>query len=166
MGRVLLPCLIFVFFISEGTVMQVFSPENYEFEMVLVPRFAIILIMIIAVHKSLSEALLYGIVAGLLYDILYTDFIGVYTFSMGVSAYIAGLSAKVIHVNLITGIGLSIVVVALLDIQVFGLYSIIGFIKMPFKVFLYDRLFPSLVLNSIFFILAYYPFRRLIVRIS
>ncbi|PWA10710.1 rod shape-determining protein MreD [Pueribacillus theae] len=166
MKRIFLPLLLFFFFVFEGTVMQVVAPENYGSELVLVPRFTMVIIVLVAIYHSIPKAVVYAIVTGLLYDIIYTDLVGVYMFSMAITAYIVGQSAKIIHVNVIVGLLLTMIAIAILDFQVYGLYTLVGIVQLPIKLFLYERLFPSLILNSGFFILMFFPIRKLIDKID
>lgn len=161
MRRIVLPLLVFFFFIFEGTVMQVFSPQAFGFETVIVPRFVMVMIVFIAMYFSMSKTLVYAIVVGILYDLIYTDLIGVYLFSMAFSAYVISLCTKVIHTNSIVGLLFSLISVTILDFLVYGIYTLIGIADLPVTVFLSERLFPSLIVNGVFFILMYYPMRRL-----
>lgn len=162
MKRVYLPAILFLFFIIEGTIMQVIAPENYGSAIVLVPRFTMIIIVFVALYVSIPLAVFYAIVIGLLYDVIYTDFIGIYMFSMAVTAYIVGQSAKVMHINAIVGMLVSFVTVIVLDFLVYGVYTLIGFVDMPIKLFMLERLLPSLLLNGVFFILIYVPMKKTI----
>ena len=162
MKRVYLPAILFLCFIIEGTIMQVIAPENFGSQLVLVPRFAMIVLILIALYVSIPLAVIYAIAAGLLHDIIYTDFIGIYMFSMAVAAYVVGQAAKVMHINAIVGLLVSFVTVIVLDFLIYGLYSLIGFIDFPLKLFLLERLLPSLILNGGFFILIFAPMKKVI----
>lgn len=162
MKRVYLPAIIFLAFIIEGTWMQVIAPENYGSSLTFIPRFTIILIVLIALFNQISLAVLYAVIFGLLYDIIYTDFIGIYMFSMAFTAYVVGQSARIMHINIIVGLLVSFVTVIVLDFMIYGLYTLIGFIDIPLKLFLLERLLPSLLVNGLFFVLIYKPMKKLI----
>ncbi len=140
--------------------MQIFTPENYGANMMLIPRFLIIIIVFIALHKSIPLAIVYATTFGLLYDIIYTDFIGIYMFTMALTTYLVGQSAKVVHINAIVGLVIAFVTVIVLDFQVYGIYMLIGIADLPIKYFLFERLIPSIVLNGVFLILMYIPMRK------
>lgn len=166
MKRVYLPIILLFFFIFEGTIMQVIAPENFGSQLVLIPRFTMIIIVFVALYLNVPIAVLYAMAFGLLYDVIYTDFIGIYMFSMAVTAYIVGQSAKIMHMNAIVGILVAFVTVLVLEFLVYGIYSLIGFVQLPIKWFMLERLFPSLVLNGSFFILIYVPMQKIIKKLK
>lgn len=146
--------------------MQVIAPENYGSPIVLVPRFTMIIIVLVALYMNIPLAVLYAIFVGLLYDIIYTDLIGIYMFSMAITAYIVGQSARVMHINAVVGLLISFVTVIVLDFQVYGLYSLVSYINLPFNLFIFERLIPSIILNGVFFILIYVPFKKVIKKLK
>lgn len=145
--------------------MQVIAPENYGSAIVIVPRFTMIIIIFIALYVSIPLAVLYAIVTGLLYDIIYTDFIGIYIFSMAVTSYVVGHSARIMHINAIVGMLVSFITVIVLEFLVYGVYTLIGFVDVPIQLLMLDRLLPSLLLNGVFFILIYVPMKKVIKKV-
>jgi rod shape-determining protein MreD len=161
MIRAMLPFLTFIFFIVEGTVMQVFSPEWFGIsDMVLIPRFVIVMILFISFFLKRSTALIYGLIFGFLWDVIYTDLIGVYFFSMTFTAYLIASISKIFHPHLIIALFLSLFGIIILEFQVYGLYTLVGIAELTTDDFLNQRLFPSLILNGVFVILIYYPLRK------
>ena len=138
-----------------------FAPERFGFDTVVVPHFVMIIILFVAIYVSIPQAIVYSIFAGLLYDVVYTDLIGVYMFSMAVTTYVIALCAKVIHTNVIVGLLFVLIAETMLDFMIYGIYTLVGIVNMPVNVFLFERLFPSFILNGVFFILLYFPMRRL-----
>lgn len=161
MIRVWLPLLTFFFFVFDGTVMEVFSSHWFGATYELVPRFAMVMILFIALYINRPTAVIYGLIFGLLTDIVYTEIVGVYFFSMAFTAYLIASIASTFRPNLFSTFLLGILGVILLEFQVYGLYTIIGVAETPLRAFLYDRLFPSLLLNGVFIILMYFPLRKL-----
>ncbi|HET7628317.1 MAG TPA: rod shape-determining protein MreD [Bacillales bacterium] len=160
MIRPWLPLVTFFFFIFDGTVMQVFSAHWFGADIHLIPRFAMILVLFTAVFYKRSTSLAYGLIFGFMQDIIYTDIIGVYSFTMAFTAYLIASFAALFRKNVFSAFALVLFGVVLLEFQVYGLYSIIGVSNASLHQFLYERLFPSLVLNGGFFICAYYPVRK------
>lgn len=141
--------------------MQVFSSHWFGASFELVPRFAMVIILFIAFYVKRSTAVAYGLIFGLLTDIVYTDIIGVYFFTMAFTAYLMASFASIFRQGLSSTLLLGILGVVLLEFQVYGLYTIIGLADTPLRAFLYDRLFPSLLLNGVFIIVMYFPMRKL-----
>jgi len=162
LNRVYLPVILFCLFIIEGTWMQIASSENFGFGFVLIPRFTLMVIMFAALYINVPLAVTYALVAGFLYDIIYTDFIGIYLFAMALTTYVVGQSAKIMHLNAVVGTLAALVAVVVLEFLVYGLYTLIGFVDYALKPFLLERVLPSLVLNGIFWILSYLPMKKLV----
>lgn len=161
MIRVWLPVLTFFFFVFDGTVMQVIFPEGTGTPYVLIPRFTMIIILFIAFFMSRSTALLYGLIFGFLTDIVYSDIIGVYFFSMAFTAYLMASISKIFRTSLLAVFLLGLLGVVLVEFQAYGMYSIVGITHVSLDEFLYVRLFPSLVLNGLFIIVMYVPMKKL-----
>jgi len=54
----------------------------------------------------------------------------------------------------------------LLELEVYGIYGLIGKITMGFSDYLEWRLMPTLVVNGVFLLIIFYPFRRLLLRMA
>jgi len=158
MKKVLLPFLIYLAFISESSLVQTFLPHENSMDWQLIPRFSMVMILFIAMYLNTTYGLLYGLAFGLLTDLLYTDIIGVYLFSMAATAYITSIFSRYLFGNLIVTLLLSIVGVSILEFFVYGLNSLIGISNQMIDEFLYNRLLPTLILNGFFAILIYYPY--------
>lgn len=141
--------------------MQVFSPEYFDLPYELIPRFVMAVILFIALFAGRATALTYGLIFGLLSDVVYTDYIGIYFFAMAFTAYIiASIAALFHHKNLFTIFILGLFGIVMLEFQVYGLYIVVGIAQVSMDHFLYERLLPTLILNGVFIVLAYYPLRR------
>ncbi|MFC7371249.1 rod shape-determining protein MreD [Fictibacillus iocasae] len=160
MNRILLPFLAYAAFVAESTVMQLVLPEYDGSGWLLVPRFALVIILFISMYLKPQIGIVYALVIGLLTDLLYTDIIGVYMFSAALTAYIISVLSRFVFGNIFVAVFLAIIGVTCLEVLVFGLNSLVGVADMPWDVFLYDRLLPTLLLNSVFTIVIYYHIVR------
>ncbi len=158
MKKILLPFLIYLAFISESSLVQAFLPHENSMDWQLIPRFTMVMILFVAIYLNTTYGLLYGLAFGLLTDLLYTDIIGVYLFSMAATAYVTSVFSRYLFGNLIVTLLLSVVGVSILEFFVYGLNSLIGISNQMIDVFLYKRLLPTLILNGLFAILIYYPY--------
>ncbi|MDR7073658.1 rod shape-determining protein MreD [Fictibacillus barbaricus] len=166
MKKILLPFLIYLAFISESSLVQAFLPQDASMDWQIIPRFSMVMILFIAMYLNTTYGLLYGLGFGLLTDLLYTDIIGVYLFSMAATAYITSVFSRYLFGNLIVTIFLSIIGVSILEFFVYGLNSLIGISNQSIDLFLYKRLLPTLILNGLFAILIYYPYVKYLNRIK
>lgn len=122
--------------------------------------------MLVSFFYDRSKALLYAIIFGLLFDIVYTDIIGVYMFSFPLIVYVISLSMKVLHRNLLVVFFVVLVGISLLEGFVFGILYLVNAANLDWNQFLYDRLFPTLVLNGVFLIVIYYPMKKFLLRVE
>lgn len=166
MKRFLLAFLVFLAFLSESIFIELFPAERFGIDRIFVPRFMIVLIMLTSFFYDRNRALLYAIIFGLLFDIVYTDIIGVYMFSFPLIVYIISLSMKVLHRNLLVIFFVVLVGISLLEGFVFGILYLANVAQLDWNQFLYDRLFPTLVLNGVFLIVIYYPMKKFLLKVE
>lgn len=67
---------------------------------------------------------------------------------------------KVLQVNILIAVVVSLIGVALLEVGVFGINKLIGVTHLPFLSFLNMRFFPTLLLNATFMIMMAYPLKQ------
>jgi rod shape-determining protein MreD len=158
MKKVLLPLLIYLAFISESSLVQALLPQENSMDWQMIPRFSMVMILFIAMFLNTTYGILYGLAFGLLTDLLYTDIIGVYLFSMAATAYITSVFSRYLFGNVIVTLLLTIVGVSILEFFVYGLNSLIGISNQMIDMFLFKRLLPTLIINGFFAILIYYPY--------
>lgn len=166
MNRYLLPTIIFLLFIIEGTVFQVFANSFLSTEVIIVPRFSFILVMMSSIFLGRSMGTVFGMGLGLLYDIIYTHILGVYIFSMALVAYILSFSYRVFQRNLLLLLFTIIVSVICLEYLIYGINTIIGITELSHERFLTERLYPGVILNSAFTIIIIFPMRKLLIYIQ
>src|SRR5699024_10241381 len=111
--------------------MQVFSPEYFNVSYELIPRFAMAIILFIALFMNRSTALSYGLIFGLLSDVVYSDYIGVYFFSMAFTAYIIATLSSLFRTNLMAVLFLGLLGIVMLEFQVYGMYMVVGIARAP-----------------------------------
>ncbi len=160
MIRFLLPFFIFLLFIIEGTVFQVFSPDRFGSEAIIIPRFAFIVVIVITIFLGRTTGGIYAIVLGLFQDVIYTHVLGIYIFSMFFTAYLLGFTYKIFQKNLYLLIITAVFGTLVLDYLVYGIHLMVGITNLVHEQFFYERLLPSLVVNSVFMIIIAFPLRK------
>ncbi|GAF64071.1 rod shape-determining protein MreD [Bacillus sp. TS-2] len=161
MSRAYLSLLLFVFFVIEGTIFQ-YITHSIENEYMVVARLVVVLLVFIGTFMGRSASIFYGISFGLLYDVVYSDLLGVYLFGFGLIGYLFSMPYKRIQDSLIYPILLSVGAVLFIEFYQYGLFLLIDYTSMPINQFLNERLWPTLVGNVCFAILFIYPAKRLI----
>jgi rod shape-determining protein MreD len=155
--------ILFVLFLLQGTVMQVFSPAWFGWHFSAIPHFVLIAILLIGLFYDRTRAVWYGLTFGFLIDVVYTNVLGVYAFCIALTGYLFSLLSRIFHLYLVVVVLIGILAVACLEFEVYGIYGLIGKAPEPLDHFLQWRLVPTLVLNGAFLILIFYPFRRMLV---
>ncbi|QRG69401.1 rod shape-determining protein MreD [Brevibacillus choshinensis] len=161
MQRFLLTLTVLVLFVMEGTVVQVIATATWGLSWMTVPRFALVCCILISMFLGRREGLYYGLAFGFLQDVLYGQVIGIYSVSMMVASYFAGLIVLLFQ----RGFGMVFVTSALI---LFGhewlLYSMFRLFSVaPYDVqwILTRQILPSVILNVIFALLIYVPIQRM-----
>lgn len=161
MSRAYIPIVVFLFFVIEGTFVQLLFPHHHGWSYVFVPRFMIVFIILIGIHFARSLSLVYGLIIGLMYDVVYTQLLGVYLFGFATVGYFFVFPYKQIQDRFLLQLAIIIVALVFFEYYQYGLYLLIGLSDTPHHVFLQERLLTSVVLNAAFAILCYYPFLKL-----
>lgn len=160
--RVLIPMIAVLLFLLESE-FAMFSPIIWnENTLILVPRFLILYLIFITIYYNRNRAIFYGLIFGVLYDIFYIDIIGLYSVLYPLVCIIAGWSVKRIHPHLVFSTVLAILLIGLLEFILYEFFFWINFTTMSLDVFLYSRLIPTVLANSLFLIMLGWAFKYLI----
>ncbi|MBE4908141.1 rod shape-determining protein MreD [Bacillus luteolus] len=166
MKKLILPLLLTILFVLESVFVDLLPSTLFNVDRLFIPHFVMIALVFIVVYYNHLLGLVYAIIFGLLFDMVYTEIIGVYMFAYPIISYVLTKAVKILQTNIFIISVISIVGVALLEFYVYAVNLIIGFTNMNISLFISDRLFSTLVLNSVFVIIVCYPFKRLLVRLS
>ncbi|MCW1926998.1 rod shape-determining protein MreD [Bhargavaea beijingensis] len=161
MTRLLIPFVAVVLFYLEP-VFGLFSPvEIGGVYYYLIPRFLIMFLIFVGVYYNRQRALMYAIIFGLLYDLFHIDIIGLYAFLYPAVCLLAIWAVRHIHQHIIVVTLITLLLVAVLETALYGFFTMIGFIGMPFGEFAATRLVPTMIANSVFLILLGWVFKSL-----
>jgi rod shape-determining protein MreD len=164
--RFILPFLVLFTFISESIFADLVHLPFASEDQFYIPRFVLILVIFITVFLNRTQGMLFGVVFGLLHDIVYIEVIGIYLLIYAFLAYLISKAMKVLHNNAFMTLFLTILAIALLEYYVYGINYLIGTTKMTLYNFTTLRLLPTLALNSIVAILFIYPVKRFLEKIK
>ncbi|WEG16100.1 rod shape-determining protein MreD [Alkalihalophilus pseudofirmus] len=166
MSRAYLPTLLLLALVIEGSLYPFFMPERYGSDLIMVPRFLVVLLVFIGIFTGRSTSLVYALCFGVIYDVVYTELLGVYVFGFAVVGYVFALSYKQIQDSILVPILLALVAVALFDYYQYGLFRLIGITDMGGQAFVFDRLLPTLLLNGALAIVVLYPVKKLCIHVQ
>ncbi|ADU31284.1 rod shape-determining protein MreD [Evansella cellulosilytica] len=161
MIRYLLFIILFVLFLIEGTVFQIFAPDQYGVSYLFIPRWVFLVIIFTGIYRGRGAGTLYAVIFGVLYDVIYSSVLGIYTFSMGLIAYLFSISIPFFQRNLTVAILTSLAAITLLDYFIYGMMLIIGLASISHEEFLTGRFIPSFLMNALVIIILAYPLRKL-----
>lgn len=156
-----LPLLLFlIIFIFESLFVQFLPGDLFHGEKIVAPRFLIISLIFFAIYGNEKLGIIYGFIFGVLFDIVYTEILGVYLFLFPLITYIVIKIMRIVQINIFTVSFFSLFGVVILEFAVYEMNKIIGITAMGFSSFLTVRFFPTLLLNVIFTVIAAYPLKR------
>ena len=162
MIRSIIPLIAVLLFFLEP-VFSLFSPlEIGGVFYTLVPRFVIVFLIFIAVYYNKKQAIIYGIVLGLLYDMFYIDIIGLYAFLFPMICFIAAMIVRQVYRHIVTIMVLCIFLVALLEVLSYVFASLVALTTIGFGDFIFGRLVPTMIANSLFVVMFGWVFKTLI----
>lgn len=159
MRRVYLPLILLVLLVLEGVAIEVLPPSILEGELIFVPHWVLVFLLFVSVfydRNATYHAILYALIFGFLIDVVYTGILGVYTFSYGIATYIVHELKKLLHGNFYVMVLLGLVGVALADVALYIIFSMIEMIHLSWQSYSLYRLLPSLGANLLF-LLIFYP---------
>ncbi|MGG5254899.1 rod shape-determining protein MreD [Neobacillus sp. SM06] len=160
MRKFLLPLLFLFLFVFESIFMQFLPGTIFQREWILAPHFLIAAILFFTIYGSERRGILYGLLFGLLFDVVYTEIIGIYLFLYPFVAYLVTKMMKVLQTNLFLASLMVVTGVALVELGSYEMNMLIHITSMNFITFVTIRLFPTLILNAIFILLAAFPLKR------
>jgi rod shape-determining protein MreD len=163
MNRHFLWLILFGLFILQGSLMVWLLPASWQSIVFVTPHLTLVFIMFIGLFHHRHAALLYGLLFGLLHDFTYYGaMLGVYSFSMGLVGYLAGLVQRrqpnlIFYNLLITSLGLLI-----FEFLNYGINRLFKLIAIDLNFALTHYMLPSVLFNLLVALICYVPIRKLL----
>ena len=162
MVKYVLPIVAVLLFLVEPE-FAMFSPLNVgDYSFILVPHFLILYLIFLAIYYSRKKALIYGLIVGIFYDVVYIDILGLYTVLFPALCFIASWCVKYIHQRLFITTILSVLLVAIMEFAMYEFYVIVDITTMELMPFLFYRLVPTIIANLLYLFLLGWIFKLLI----
>ena len=158
--RVIFPLILFAVMVLSGVALELLPHQLLMGTYMIVPHWLFVILIYIAIFYDRNDtyyAVLYALIFGLLFDIVYTGVLGVYMFSYALVIYIVRGLKKMLQGNFYVLLMLSAFGIAIADISIYAIFTVIGFTDMPIEVYLLNRLIPTILMNLLFMVLIY-PF--------
>ncbi|MBS4217009.1 rod shape-determining protein MreD [Bacillus sp. FJAT-49711] len=160
MRHLILPFLLTLCFYIESIFVDFLPTGIFGRDWILVPHFLLVLLIIMGISFFRNRTLIYAAVFGLLFDIYFTEIIGIYLVLFPIAVYISAKLAKILFSNVFTALFTSMLCISLVETIVYGMNILVLRKSMDINEFSMIRLVPTLILNIIFFIIVYFPFNK------
>jgi len=119
----------------------------------------LILVALYYDKENTYYSVLYAVIFGLLIDIVYTEVLGVYMFTYGLSVYIIHGMKKMLHEGFNVMLLLGAAGFILADFSIYVIYSIVGIADIAFGTYILNRLPATVISNLIVMIALYFLLR-------
>ena len=159
--------LILFGLLVDGLISGIFSEYLYtENGNVMVPRLIILILVMVSFYLPRNKMIIYAIIFGFLYDSYYVGVLGIYVAIFPLIVYVTDKLNQVLNPNPIT-IGMMVFInLSILETMLYWIYKILGFTMIDMNTFMAGRLGPTLLLNLVFFIVAFYPLKKAILKMT
>ncbi|MFG6148375.1 rod shape-determining protein MreD [Halobacillus sp. B23F22_1] len=158
MIRFWISIFLVILLVLQGMAMSLLPARIVYSELLVTPHWVLCLIMLIAIFFDKDETyhcVWYGLLFGLLIDVVYTGVLGVYMVTYASVAYVTHGLKKWFHANFTASLLLAIFGVALADAILYVIYSFVEVTSMAWGDYITLRLLPTVLANAIFFLLLY-----------
>lgn len=160
--RFLLPFIAVILFLIEP-VFALFSQIHlFDAQIFLVPRFLLMYLLFLAVYYDRKKSLIYAVVFGVLYDVVFIDIVGLYAVLFPLLCFFINWVVRFIQQSLPIVTLLTVFIVAVLEFVIYEFFTLISFTSLPIDQFLLTRLLPTIIANFLFLVLLGWSFKYLI----
>lgn len=162
MRRLYLPLILFLFIVLEGVALDLLPVQLLSTQTLIVPHWVLVILIFIVIFYDKEDtyySIVYGVVFGLLIDVVYTGILGIYMFSYGFTIYIVHELRKLVHTNFYAVTIIGMIGIALTDLFINTIYKMIGLADIIWVDYLLVRLLPTVLANLIILIILY-PFLK------
>ncbi|MCM2675165.1 rod shape-determining protein MreD [Alkalicoccobacillus plakortidis] len=166
MSRYYVAALLLFLLVFEGTIVPNAVANFLKLDVVMVPRFLIIVIVFVGIYIGRMQSLTLGLIFGFIYDVVYTEFLGIYAFGFAFIGYIFAFSTKRIQDSVLVPIVIACIAVVFFEYYQYGILQMLGVTDWSAGQFAKNRVLPTVIFNGAFAILTLFPIRRLIQHVN
>lgn len=160
MKKFLIPLGLLIILALQGVAIEIATSFTSMQDVYIIAHWVLVSVICICLFfdsKNSYYGIAYGVIFGLLIDIVYTDMLGTYMLGYGLTMFILQGVKHMFFTNIYTTMLMVAVGIIIADIFIHGIYSMVGIIDIPFWVYVWTRLLPT-VLANIIFLIVLYPF--------
>lgn len=159
MKHFVLPFILFLLLVSEGIALDLLPASLTSSDTLIVPHWVFLFLLLIGLFYDSNDtfySILYGIIFGLLIDIVYTGVLGIYMFIYPFALYVGYLLKRLLQTNIHMTILIAIVTMTIIEIFLVFVFSVVGMVETTANHFIVRRLLPTLLANILFLIPVYF----------
>ncbi len=160
MKRLLLPFMLLIVLAVQGVAIEIAMSFSSMQHVYIIAHWVFVLLICIAMFFDTDHsyfAVGYGVLFGLLADVVYTDMLGIYMLGYGIALFIVQGIRKAFHANVYTTMLMLILGIIVADTFIHLIYTMVGIVDIPLWDYIWTRLLPTILANTIFLLLVY-PF--------
>lgn len=160
MKRLLIPLALLITLALQGVAIELATGFTSMQNVYIISHWVFVFVICITVFfdgEHTYYGIAYGVIFGLLVDIVYTDMLGTYMLGYGLAMFILQGIKSAFYANVYTTMVLVTIGIVLADLFIHGIYFMLGIVDIPFGTYVWTRLLPT-VLANIIFLLLLYPF--------
>lgn len=158
MKRFIIPLILFIFVVLEGVAIDLLPDVLIINHFLIVPHWVFIILVLVSVFYDTNDtfyAVIYGLIFGLLVDIVYTNLLGVYMFAYPLGIYIVHQLKRLFQANFMIVVCQTIISLFVVEIFIVFAYTITGSIHIVVESVILDRVIPSVLANVVFLCIMY-----------
>ncbi|GEL77454.1 rod shape-determining protein MreD [Tenuibacillus multivorans] len=160
MRSLYLPLISFILLVLESVAVG-FLPETImASDLYYIPHWILVfslLVLLFYDQEHTYHGIVNGVIFGFLFELVYTDLLGIYMLAYGIVLYLIHLLIKVLQQNFAVTLLLATISIIVAELILYALYLMVGQIDLAVTEFIRLRLIPT-VLSNILFLLVIYPF--------
>lgn len=167
MKRLLFPFILFFLLISEGIALDLLPSMLTSTEILIVPHWVLVFLTLVTLFYDRNDtfyAIIYGIAFGILIDVVYTGILGVYMFVYPFTLYVVHLLKRFFQTNMVMTLFIVSIGVAISELLLLFIFSIVGIVDMTVSHFIVNRLLPTLLANILFLVPLYVIATNVLIR--
>ncbi len=166
MKKVFIIIILLCFLILEG-IATILLPMNLFFDhLYVIPHWVFVFILMVHIFYDEDDtyfSISLAIIFGLLIDIVYTELLGVYMFVYTIGIYVVSFLKQYFQTNFYIIILYYMISLTILEVLIYIIYSVIGYIDINYVLFIWNRLLPTLIANLVFLLILYPIFSKRLV---
>lgn len=163
MRKIYVPLILFLLVVLEGVSQELLPESVSSSDIIVVSHWVFLFLILVASffdENNTFYALVFAVIFGLLMDIVYTDILGIYMFAYSATIFIYHQIIKHFQANFIMVFIFTILSMFLVDHIIYLLYTTLAKTSLPWSVYLSYRLIPTILANTVFFVILYPLFKN------